>query len=87
MGKVFEIRGIRIPNSDEHAYFFINRYLDFLVINDWAIGRDLIAGPLPDFAINTIGHIAAFWWRSAGDWDYVPEPRVWCYIPECSTAY
>lgn len=44
-----------------------------LTINESAVGTGLIAGPLPDFAMITVGGFATMWYRSASAWGYVPD--------------
>ena len=66
------IRRIRNIRSKATGYFVVNLNLENLAINESAVSPNLIAGPLPDFALLTIGSIAVFWWRTKSAWDYSP---------------
>lgn len=61
-------------------HYLVNDY-HRLVINESVFGQDLIAGPLPEFAIIQIEQTTLFWWRTIGALNYIP-PRdrlVWDY--------
>lgn len=75
-GKVLDIRRVPNINNSEVGYFIINTDFENLAVNEHAVGSNLIAGPLPDFAVITLGHAALFWWRTHAAIHYSPSPRV-----------
>ena len=77
-GKTFEIR--RIFNSDSsHGYFVMNIDLAMLTVNEMPVDVRTAVGPLPDFAIITIGSLVVLFWRVRAALSYVPISRVNLY--------
>lgn len=60
------------PEVGQRGHYLVSNY-DRLVINESVFGRDLIAGPLPGFAIIQIDQYTIFWWRNIEALDYIPQ--------------
>jgi len=71
-GKFLDVRRLINTRTKQTGYFLVNEDVQLLAINESAVGTDLIAGPLPDFAAITIGHLALFWWRTEAAWKFAP---------------
>ena len=84
-GKCLDIRRLINSKNKDVGYFIINTDLQCLAINESAIGINLIAGPLPDFAVITIGRIPLFWWRTQAARYYTPDSPS-KFVPSSPTA-
>lgn len=60
------------PETGQRGHFLVNDY-DRLIINESVFGRDLTAGPLPEFAVIQIDQYTLFWWRTIQALDYSPQ--------------
>lgn len=69
----------RLSNTEkggEVGYFIINNDIELLALNESAIGTGMIAGPLPEFALITIGHLVGLWWSTTQALNYVSPRQV-----------
>lgn len=75
--KSLDIRRLLNTQSGEAGYFVVNSDLRFLAVNESAVSPNLIAGPLPEFAVISTEEVALFWFhtRQALE-EYLPEPRI-----------
>lgn len=71
-----EIRRVENLESNKVGYFLLSAGLDLVAINESAIGANLIAGPLPDFAMITVGDFAAIWFRTLSARKYIATVQV-----------
>jgi len=75
--KTFDLRRLRNTHSGEVGYFVVNQSLKYLAINGTAVSPQIVAGPLPDFAVVSIEDTALLWF---GSWQamngYLPEQKV-----------
>jgi len=69
------------PKLRQRGQFVLNGDYHHLVINESVFGQDLIAGPLPEFAVIQIGQHTLFWWRTLRALDYVPHKDALIHGP------
>ena len=63
---------VRIRKNRENDYFVMSHEFDHVYINDAHMDPNMVAGPLPDFAVLEFGDISYFWWRTAAALDCMP---------------
>ncbi len=60
----------------EYHYFFVNDFEDPVAVNGVPVAKNMVAGPLPDFALIDIGGFVIIWWGSRAGVVYCPEPKT-----------
>ena len=81
-----EFRLLSIADEDNYGFFIANGSLAPLVINGISIGTNMVAGPLPDFAVVEAEDTVFFWWCTNKGIKHLPEdlPIVNVRIAYCS---
>lgn len=68
-----ELRRLSLDNNDRYGYFITNGSLAPLFVNGISIGMNMVAGPLPDFAVIDAEGVVFFWWCTLHGVTYIPK--------------
>jgi hypothetical protein len=60
----------------EYHYFFLNDFEEPVAVNGVPVAKNMVAGPLPDFALIDIGGFVVLWWGSRAGVEYCPAPKT-----------
>lgn len=71
-GTVLDIHRRQYIKTGLASCFICNEELELLIINEKVIGRGLLAGPLPEFAVIQINQLVLFWWATLSALNYAP---------------
>lgn len=68
-----ELRRLSVDNDDSYGFFITNGSLAPLFVNGISIGMNMVAGPLPDFAVIEAEDVVFFWWCTLQGISYIPK--------------
>ncbi len=68
-----ELRRLSLHDEDRYGFFITNGSLAPLFVNGISIGMNMVAGPLPDFAVIEAEDTALFWWCTVEGVEFIPK--------------
>ena len=72
------MRQLKLIDEDRFGFFIVNRSLAPLFVNGVPVGMNMVAGPLPDFAVTKAKDVVFFWWCTLKGINSIPKnlPKV-----------
>lgn len=70
---VLEVRLLCNERTNHFGVFILSERRNFIVVNDSAFRKNLLVGPLPDFAALEVAGHTLFWWGSKEALYYTPK--------------
>ena len=68
-----ELRRLSLMDEDRHGFFVVNGTLAPLFVNGLSVGMNMVAGPLPDFAVVEAEDAVFFWWCTIKGVNSIPK--------------